>query len=50
MQYINHKPSKTNKNKKTLNVVLFVGSVVERLEHRDCERHGLGSKPSRAIL
>ena len=26
------------------------GSVVEWLEHRDCDRHGLGSKPTRAIL
>ena len=27
-----------------------VGSVVEWLECRDCDRHGPGSKPSRAIL
>ena len=27
-----------------------VGSVVEWLEHRDCNRHGLDSKPTRAIL
>ena len=29
---------------------LFVGSMVEWLEHRDCDRHGPGSKPTRAIL
>ena len=27
-----------------------VGSVVERLERRDCDRQGLGSKPTCAIL
>ena len=26
-----------------------VGSVVEWLKRRDCDRHGLGSKPTRAI-
>ena len=26
-----------------------VGSVVEWLERRDCDRHGLDSKPTRAI-
>ena len=26
-----------------------IGSVVEWLERRDCDRHDLGSKPSRAI-
>ena len=26
------------------------GNVVEWLERRDCHRHGLGSKPSCAIL
>ena len=25
------------------------GSVVEWLKHRDCDRHGVGSKPNRAI-
>ena len=29
---------------------LMVGSVVDSLEHRDCNRHGLNSKPTRAIL
>ena len=28
----------------------FIGSVAEWLEHRDCDRHGLGLKPTRAIL
>ena len=28
----------------------FVGSVVEWLDCRDCDRHGLGSKPTRPIL
>ena len=28
----------------------FDGSVVEWLERCDCDRHGLGSKPTRAIL
>ena len=27
-----------------------VGSVVERLERHDCNRHGLGSKPTRCNL
>ena len=27
-----------------------VGSVVEWLKRRYCDRHGLGSKPTRAIL
>ena len=27
-----------------------VGSVVELLKRRDCDQHGLGSKPTRAIL
>ena len=30
--------------------LVIVGSVVEWLERHDCDRHGLGSKPSRAIL
>ena len=29
---------------------MIVGSVVEWLERRDCERLSLGSKPNRAIL
>ena len=28
----------------------LVGRVVEWLERRDCDRHGLGSKPTRTIL
>ena len=28
----------------------FVGIVAQWLERRDCDRHGLGSKPTRAIL
>ena len=28
----------------------LVGSVVEWLKCRDCDRHGLGSKPTREIL
>ena len=28
----------------------LVSSVVEWLEHRNCDRHGLGSKPSCATL
>ena len=27
----------------------FVGSMVEWLKRRNCDRHGLGSKPSRAF-
>ena len=30
--------------------LLNVDSMVEWLECRDCDRHGLGSKPTRAIL
>ena len=29
---------------------VFVGSVVEWLKRRACDQHGLGSKPTRAIL
>ena len=29
---------------------LFIGSVVEWLKHRTDDQHGLGSKPTRAIL
>ena len=32
------------------NLTKFVGSVVEWLERRDCDRHGLGLKRTRAIL
>ena len=28
----------------------IVGSIVEWLERRDCDRHGPGSKPTRAIV
>ena len=28
----------------------IVGSVVEWLKRRDCDQHGFGSKPTRAIL
>ena len=31
-------------------VNIFVGSVVEWLKRRDCDRHGLNSKPTCAIL
>ena len=30
--------------------LFFVGSVIEWLERRDCDRHGLDSKPTSAIL
>ena len=30
--------------------IQYNGSVVEWLERRDCDRHGLGSKSTRAIL
>ena len=30
--------------------ILIVGSVIEWLKRRDRDRHGLGSKPTRAIL
>ena len=29
---------------------IYVGIVVERLKHRTCDQHGLGSKPIHAIL
>ena len=32
------------------NFITFVGSMVEWLECRDCNRHGLGTKSTRAIL
>ena len=31
-------------------VTYRVGSVIEWLQHRGCDRHGLGSKPTRAFL
>ena len=30
--------------------LLIVGSVIEWLERRDCDRHDIGSKPTRTIL
>ena len=30
--------------------IAFIGSVDEWLKRRDCDEHGLGSKPTRAIL
>ena len=34
----------------TCRLLIFVGSVVEWLQRRDRDRHGLGSKPTCAIL
>ena len=41
---------KNNKNNNKVIIIIFVGSVVERLGGRDCDRYGFGSKPTRVIL
>ena len=33
-----------------LDLIIFVGNVVEWLTHRGCDQHGLDSKLTRAIL
>ena len=36
-------------NKQTFLRVEFIGSVIDWLERRDCDQHGLGSKLTQAI-